>query len=262
MGLLAAPWAKSRREGSATFLPVDGPARRIITTPPAAVVALLGFVLLFGLGVAAGELLALVEGRDGSTGVDRSITIWAVAHRTDALTTLARGLSTVGSQAVLVPVTAVVAGLLLVRRRFALAGALIVAWGGALGLYTLVKLIVGRHRPPEVLWLAHATSSSFPSGHATQSLATYAALLLVAVVSWPRLRGAGRALVAVLVAVLVVGIGCSRVYLGVHWATDVLGGWLLAVGWLAIVAWIRDALTATARSAQPHQGPRGPRRRT
>ncbi len=236
---------------------MDALARRITTTPRAAVVALLAFAVLVGLAVAGGELLALVETPDGATGMDRSITTWAVAHRTGGLTALARGLSTVGSQAVLIPVIVVVSGLLLVRRRIALAGVVIVAWAGALGLYNLVKLIVGRHRPPEVLWLTHATSSSLPSGHATQSLASYAALLIVAVAGWPRLRGLGRALLVLLVA----GIGCSRVYLGVHWATDVLAGWLLAAAWVAIVVWIGDALSATARSAQPHRGRRGPHRR-
>jgi undecaprenyl-diphosphatase len=82
------------------------------------------------------------------------------------------------------------------------------------------------------LWLTSVTSTAFPSGHATQSLSTYAALALVsaAVVSAPR-----RPALAV-AAVIAAGVGWSRVYLGVHWATDVLAGWLAAACWVALVA--------------------------
>jgi undecaprenyl-diphosphatase len=194
----------------------------------------LSFVTVLGVTIGAGELLGLAERPDGSTGFDRSITAWVVAHRGSALTSLAHALSTVGSQGVLLPVVAVVAILLLVRGGRGPAGLLVVIWAGAIELYSLTKHVVGRPRPPMHLWLTSASSSAFPSGHATQSLATYAAFALVCGALLPRARRP-----ALVVAVLLAaGVGWSRVYLGVHWATDVLAGWLAAASWVALVAWL------------------------
>ena len=194
----------------------------------------LSFAVVLGATIGAGELLALAERPDGSTAFDRSVTSWFVDHRASWLTTVARALSTVGSQKVLIPLVAVVAIVLVARRALRPAVLLVVIWAGALELYTLAKHVVGRPRPPMHLWLTSVTSTAFPSGHATQSLSTYAALALVsaAVVSAAR-----RPALAVAV-VLAAGVGCSRVYLGVHWATDVLAGWLAAACWVALVAWL------------------------
>ena len=77
------------------------------------------------------------------------------------------------------------------------------------------------------------TSTSFPSGHATQSLATFAALALVAAALAAGAGGAAKGLAFALAA----GIGWSRVYLGVHWTTDVIAGWLIGAAWITIVLW-------------------------
>lgn len=208
---------------------------------------LVGFAVILACAVAAGELLELVERPDGSTALDSSITTWVVAHRTSGLTTLARALSTVGSQAILVPLTAIVTALLVItRRQFARAILLVACWGGALGLYSLIKLLVHRMRPPMDIWLTNVgKSTSFPSGHATQSMGTYVALALVAVV-W--LSGVRRA-VLVLAVILALGVGCSRVYLGVHWTTDVVAGWLIATAWVATVVRQTARFSSAARSA-------------
>ena len=197
----------------------------------AAAVAL-SFAVVLAATIGVGELLAKAERPDGSTGFDRSITSWFVDHRASWLTTVARALSTIGSQKVLIPLVAVVAIVLVVRRALKPAVLLVVLWAGALELYTLAKHFVGRPRPPMHLWLTSVTSTAFPSGHATQSLSTYAALALVsaAVVS------AARRPALAIAAVIAAGVGCSRVYLGVHWATDVLAGWLAAACWVALVA--------------------------
>lgn len=212
------------------------------TRGPAALAALLllSFAAILGCAIGCGELLGLAERSDGSTAFDASITSWIVAHRASGLTSLAHALSTVGSQAVLIPLAGVVAAALLARRRFVLAGLLIAGWGGALLLYTLTKAAVHRQRPPMDIWLTDVgKSSSFPSGHATQSLGTYLALALVGA-AW---LSKPRAPAAVLAIILAAGVGWSRVYLGVHWSTDVLAGWLFAAAWIAAVVW----LAATAR---------------
>ena len=205
----------------------------------------LSFAAVLAATIGAGELLGLAERPDGSTGFDRSITSWSVDHRAAWLTTVARALSTIGSQKVLLPLVAVVAIVLVVRGARTPAGLLIVIWAGAIELYSLAKNVVDRPRPPMHLWLTSASSSSFPSGHATQSLSTFAALALVSAAVVPVARRPGLALAAVVAA----GVGWSRVYLGVHWATDVLAGWLAAACWVALVA--RVAHTRRTHEASP-----------
>jgi len=101
--------------------------------------------------------------------------------------------------------------------------------GGAL-LNSLVKLLVARPRPVFETPLAHALGKSFPSGHAMSSTVVYGALLLAFL---PALRRRGVARAATVTAVLlVVGIAVSRVALGVHFLSDVLGGLVLGGAWL------------------------------
>ncbi|MBV9167398.1 MAG: phosphatase PAP2 family protein [Solirubrobacterales bacterium] len=219
-----------------------------ITTPTALLIAALAsFGVVLGCAIGCGELLRLAERSHGSTAFDSSVTSWVIAHRAHGLTTLARVLSTLGSQVVLAPVMAVTAVALLVRRRFVLAGLVVAAWGGAIALYNITKHVVDRPRPPAAIWLTKvAKTSSFPSGHATQSLACFLALALVGAV-WVSTARWQLRLVALAVAA---GVGWSRVYLGVHWATDVLAGWLIAAAWLTVLArLVRAATSADARAA-------------
>ncbi len=133
-----------------------------------------------------------------------------------------------------VTVVVLIAVALLVWRcdhREALVIALVVASGTALG--TLAKRVTERPRPPVADAIAELpTSFSFPSGH------TLAALLLWTVVAFAVLRVARSTWARVLAVggglVLVVLIGTSRVYLGVHWPSDVLASWLLGVAWLSL----------------------------
>ena len=202
------------------------------------------FGIVLGCAVAAGELLAQVERPDGSTAIDSSITSWMVAHRAAAVTAVARVLSAVGSQKVLTPVAGVFIVLLLARRRVWPALVFAVAWGGAIGLYSLAKHFVQRPRPPADIHLMSVGASSFPSGHATQSMATYVALATLAGLAIPRVR----AVPAVALAVgLAAGVGWSRVYLGVHWTTDVIAGWLIAACWVSLVLWLAGRFRPPAR---------------
>jgi membrane-associated phospholipid phosphatase len=218
------------------------------TAPMLAAGVALSFVVILGCATAAGELLELAERHDGSTGLDRSITAGLVARRSSWLTTLGRAFSTIGSQRALLPIVAIATLGLLYRRRLALAGLVVVIWAGAIGLYSLVKDIVGRPRPPADIWLTSASGSAFPSGHATQSLSTFAALALVIAVVAPKARRPA----AVLAVVLAAGVGWSRVYLGVHWASDVVAGWLMAAAWVAVIAWLaHTAFAGRAHEASP-----------
>lgn len=223
------------------------------TTRARAIAAIVGWfaALLVGATV-CGELLARAERPNGSTAWDSSITSWIVAHRTPGWTALARVLTTIGSQTVLIPLVGAVAVVLLTRRRFMLAGVLVTAWGGATLLYSLIKYFVRRPRPPSEIWLTHIgrSTTSFPSGHATQSLATFLALALVVTASLAKPAWPGR----VTAIALAVGVGWSRVYLGVHWSTDVLAGWLIAALWSAIVLSFAGRSAPSGRRDPDEQG--------
>ncbi|MFJ9520729.1 phosphatase PAP2 family protein [Kitasatospora sp. NPDC101801] len=97
---------------------------------------------------------------------------------------------------------------------------------------TGLMLAVGRSRPPVADWATSASGYSYPSGH------TFTAAVAAGLLAWALLRVARRPWVTPAVVALGaagVAVGLSRVYLGVHWAFDVLGGWLLAALWLALV---------------------------
>jgi undecaprenyl-diphosphatase len=113
------------------------------------------------------------------------------------------------------------------RKRLALY-LIVTAIGGGL-VDTAVKVIVNRPRPEIDEPLIHAFGKSFPSGHAMSSVVTYGALLLVLL---PALRRRGRLVAYVSTAVLILAIGLSRLMLGVHYVSDVLGGWALGLAWL------------------------------
>jgi membrane-associated phospholipid phosphatase len=101
----------------------------------------------------------------------------------------------------------------------------------ASAVFTLIKRILDRPRPPVADQLVSAGNESLPSGHATMSMAVVGALVVLA---WPTLT-AGLRLAAVVVAgSWIAAVGFTRIYLGVHWFSDVLAGWALGAAWLAV----------------------------
>ncbi|MET9618631.1 phosphatase PAP2 family protein [Kitasatospora indigofera] len=132
---------------------------------------------------------------------------------------------------------AAVVGWLILRRawRLALWAALTELAAGLTGL--LVKVTVGRVRPRLPDPVAQAPGYSFPSGHAMTAMTSCAILLLVLLPMVPR-RARPAAWTAA--AVTVLGTGLTRIALGVHWVSDVLGGWLLGLALVASTAWAFD----------------------
>ena len=152
--------------------------------------------------------------------------------RSSAVTETAKVLSTIGSTTVLIPVTLVVALVLVLRRLVPVAGFLVAAAVGGIELPVAVKAIVGRPRPPLAHRLVSAGSTSFPSGHAAQNAAILPALALAAIA-----LGANRRISLGLAVAGALLVGLSRVFLGVHYPSDVLAGWLLGAAWLVCCAW-------------------------
>lgn len=116
------------------------------------------------------------------------------------------------------------------RRREALF--LAVSMAGSLVLNQFLKLIFQRPRP-QLAWAHVQPDYSFPSGHAMNSLVLYVALALIVWVVWGRRPGLIALFLAFLLALL---IGASRIYLGYHYFTDVVGGLLAGAAWLLIVS--------------------------
>ncbi|MAP95185.1 MAG: phosphoesterase [Ponticaulis sp.] len=102
-------------------------------------------------------------------------------------------------------------------------------------LSSLLKLGFSRPRPELVEHLTHAMSSSFPSGHATLSAIAYLTLGMIVAEAHERRRVKALIITGAVVTTLLVGM--SRVFLGVHWPSDVLAGWALGTGW-AMLWWL------------------------
>jgi undecaprenyl-diphosphatase len=134
-----------------------------------------------------------------------------------------------GSHIVLAFIVLMVAGLLVIRRRDASGLWLIPVTAGAMLLSHGLKALFDRPRPDEVDHLVLVTSPSFPSGHALLSAAVYLSLAAMLGREIPRL--ALRRYLMALAVLLTLLIGASRVYLGVHWPSDVLGGWVIGSLW-------------------------------
>lgn len=198
--------------------------RRSAWSPPLAVgavalVAALG--LLVGLEMTGGLM----------TGADSAVLNWMLGHRSSMVTSAAVAVTHSGTSPLLLPLVALaglVVGLRTGRWTPGVAALGVVVFG-VLSRFELSQL-VGDARPPQVDWLAPAHGFSFPSGHASTSAlvaGTLAWLLTYLVHSRP-----GRLVIAACLGGWALLVALSRMYLGVHWVSDILGSWLLASAWL------------------------------
>ncbi|WP_431676760.1 phosphatase PAP2 family protein [Kitasatospora sp. KL5] len=206
-------------------------------------------------------VLAVVVALHGSApfGWEQQTVQWAGGHRPGAARTTARAVTSLGTAAV--PWAAALAAGLLVARRAPADRRLLLAvtpllWllAGQL-LRTLLMHGIGRPRPPAAGWAVPASGFSFPSGH-TFTSATAFGLLAWALGRDLAIRGYGRTFrrrCTAALAALAVLVGLSRVYLSVHWPLDVLGGWLLAAGWLALGALLLIRRRPRPRTAEPER---------
>jgi membrane-associated phospholipid phosphatase len=195
--------------------------------------ALLAASALTLVAVPFGLLLFLVQDKwrplaRADAGARDDLHAYAVQH--GRFVTVMRSLSTLGSTGVWVAVFVVVVCWLIWRRLRRLALFVLVAVAGSSLLNQVVKLAVNRSRPVLPNPVARANGMSFPSGHAQAAIVGYTVLILVFV---PFLHGAWRHMSAVVAALLVLGIGFSRIALGVHYVSDVLAGYALGAAWVA-----------------------------
>jgi membrane-associated phospholipid phosphatase len=199
-------------------------------------VALLVVLVLVGLFLARvlmGLFLAKVASHDALGQADSSLSRWFAAHRSKDLnqvthyTTNLAETPTIALLALLV-----VAGAALVWRRWREPLLVAIAVAGEVLLFLIVTLLVDRPRPPVKHLDAAPPTSSFPSGHTAAAIALYGA---VAVLASERARSAALRWLLVAIGVLVpLVVALSRVYRGMHYTTDVLGGMILGVTWLFV----------------------------
>ncbi|MCU0914211.1 MAG: phosphatase PAP2 family protein [Planctomycetes bacterium] len=146
-----------------------------------------------------------------------------------------RDITALGSITVLALVTMACAGYLLMRRRYRMLGLLGAATVGGLLASLLLKNLFARPRPEFASAATHVVTSSFPSGHSMLSAVVYLTLGALLARTSTRLR---YKLYFVTVALLItILVGLSRIYLGVHYPTDVLAGWSFGLIW-ALLCWL------------------------
>lgn len=188
-----------------------------------------------------------VSGGEPIVSFDRATAVWLHVHATGSVTDVLAAVTRLGAAVVLLPVTLAAALALLLRRRWAHAALMGAALVGGEALNMALKAAFERPRPSFSHPLATATGFSFPSGHAMVALTVYGALAFVVSAS-VKSRRARASVVAAAVA-LVLAIGFSRVYLGVHYVSDVLAAYSVALAWLMLCGLTLLVASATAGSA-------------
>jgi undecaprenyl-diphosphatase len=224
-------------------MPHDG---RHSTGPAAAPIARRELGLLVALALAAGALFAFVELagevlEGESFAYDRAL---LVAMRTAGdlsdpvgpgwFEEMARDFTALGSLGVIALVSVAVVGYLLITGLRESALLVVASIGGGTLVSTLLKNAFHRARPDLVPHAMEVYTHSFPSGHAMLSAVAY--LTLGALLMRLQARRRAKAYVLGVALVITLLVGASRVYLGVHWPSDVLAGWCLGACW-AVLCW-------------------------
>jgi membrane-associated phospholipid phosphatase len=164
---------------------------------------------------------------------DGAVLDFALSIRSDALTAVVRGITTVGNTVSLIAIATIGVLVLLRLGHRGWAGfcglTSLIAWG----LMAAIKEVFDRERPSTPPRLVEIDSASFPSGHALNSMVVLGCLAVAAFAitgrRWP-------------IALALIGsglIGLSRVYLAAHWMTDVLAGWAFGAAIVAVALWLR-----------------------
>lgn len=217
--------------------------------------------LVVGGGVAlwiasgAAEVYEGVQHAEGVAALDQPVLDWAASTRTPTTSVLVTDYTDIGGPVGGVVLSALVlVVLVLVWRRWTPAVLLLAGLAGSLLVTVVGKDVTGRARPPHELAVPpFEASASFPSGHTLNAtvLAGLTAYLLL-IMS----RRVWLGVVGVLTAAAyAVSMGLSRVWLGHHWLTDVIAGWLLGIAWVLLVITVHR-LVLTLRSHHPAHPPR------
>jgi membrane-associated phospholipid phosphatase len=184
---------------------------------------------LLAFAAAAGLYAAFTGG--GPALADSALLSESIEVRSGGLTQLAVFVTTIGNTTSMAVLAVAVAGWCWYRGRRADAVLAIVAMAGSAALFNVLKDLFGRPRPPIADRLVNVGNESLPSGHATMSIVVIGTIVVLA---WTGRSVMTRAVLVVAAVVWVGAVGATRVYLGVHWFSDVVAGWLVGAAWLAL----------------------------
>ncbi|MEK6374537.1 MAG: phosphatase PAP2 family protein, partial [Acidobacteriota bacterium] len=185
--------------------------------------------------------------------IDSGVHDWAVSHRSAGDTLFFVVMSTVGGPLGLAVLVAIVAGVLAIRRRWSWVIYLAVTTGGCALLNMELKRYFGRARPAVAEMLRRAHGYSFPSGHAMGSAVAFAALAYLAYRAARSWSAAAAALA--LGATLIASVALSRVYLGVHWISDVAAGITAGLVWVTFTTVAYETLRRIRRLRELRRHP-------
>jgi undecaprenyl-diphosphatase len=209
---------------------------RLARTEIAVVMAL--FVVALGL-VAFIEVAGDVTGTDGQA-FDQAVLAWMQPVAGDPrgpwwLEVAATDLTALGGLSVLTLFAVVAIAFLLIERKRLSALLLVLGLAGGVALSEGLKALFGRPRPPAAFQAVETLNASFPSGHTLLATVLYLTLGVMLTRAFPRAHLKAFVLGAAMTVVLLIGL--TRVYLGVHWASDVFAGWCAGAAW-AMALWL------------------------
>lgn len=212
------------------------PVRAMTPVPLGRTIAglLTGLAGLIVLGCAGAVLAQSLTPALAMTGLDADVTGYLIANRHPWATAASHAVTVMGDLLVVLGVVLIV-GVTAGRRWGAwyLLWIPVLAGSGALVISGAVKTFVARSRPSFSEPLIDASGFAFPSGHAIRALVVYGAMAwLIAAVTR---RWMVQVLVWACAGALIAAVGFSRIYLGVHWLSDVLAGYLLGAAWLTLL---------------------------
>ena len=224
--------------------------------------ATFGILILAGAAIAIGGTYAFAKYAghvtSGSTQVfDEAVLAWIGRHRSPALEPIMLEITFLGTGTVVIAIVAVSALFLWLTRHQYSAALLMVSAVGGVVLNNLLKVGFDRPRPQVFEWGSHALSSSFPSGHAMSAAAVYGTVAYLA--ARLQKRYVHRAVTLLLAGVLIFLIAGTRLYLGVHYPSDVLAGIIIGLAWAAFCMATLEASQVYAKRREPailkHEAP-------
>jgi membrane protein DedA with SNARE-associated domain/membrane-associated phospholipid phosphatase len=199
----------------------------------------MGALVMIGAVWLFGAIAEDVVTRDPLTVVDKRVAAWFHAHMTPTLVAITAALSYLGSVGVVSGITLLTALLLIWKRHWYRLLALFLTVPGGMLLNVLLKIAFARHRPRNPFIMV--PGYSFPSGHAVAATLLYGTLAVLIALTADAWRG--RVSAFIVAALLILLIAFTRVALGVHYLSDVLGGITVGLAWLALCLTAVDTLS-------------------
>lgn len=229
---------------------VDQVNRRLGPNATLIITLVVGLAIAIVLSIAGAQVYDAVTDSDGIAGLDQPLLDYAITLRSPWFDALATGYTDLAGT-IGMPIIAVVVMLILaLKRRSWTPVILIVAAGGGSLLLTIAgKDLIGRVRPPLADAVApYEYSPSFPSGHTLNAIVVAGIIAYLIILRLTSTRT--RVLVISAAAFFALTVGLSRVFLGHHWFTDVLAGWVLGAAWLALVITAHRLYLTTRRKRE------------